>query len=217
MSTPVALDNRTSARPALRLVTDAPAAPAPAPTAERSLPAGTAPRGFALYVGFDEAKAAASGVSLGTIVEALRRDFGKPEPEVILTEILPSAIFLTQATLSFPENREAPIAADLHFQDAADIKVHAEFDWRPAAQQGWDIIVTTAGGELRLTDGGARLWRGRRCGRRRCCGWCRWPGRRARTTASGSRPRGNTLWAVSPQSSSRQMYVRTVSVRSPGS
>ncbi|MYM30970.1 Gfo/Idh/MocA family oxidoreductase [Duganella sp. CY15W] len=76
----------------------------------------------------------------------------------ILTEILPSAVFLTQATLAFPENREAPIAADLHFQDAADIKVHAEFDWRPAGQQGWDIIVTTAGGELRLTDGGARLW-----------------------------------------------------------
>ena len=40
---------------------------------ERNLPAGTAPRGFALYVGIDETKAAASGVNLGVLVEALRR------------------------------------------------------------------------------------------------------------------------------------------------
>ena len=60
----------------------APTAPAPtAPAAARpALPAGSAPRGFALYVGIDEAKAAAAGVSLGTLVEALRRTLGELAP-----------------------------------------------------------------------------------------------------------------------------------------
>jgi DNA-binding winged helix-turn-helix (wHTH) protein len=58
----------------------APAAETPSASA-RALPPGTAPRGFALYVGFDEAKAAASGVSLGVLVDALRRTLGELAPE----------------------------------------------------------------------------------------------------------------------------------------
>ncbi|GAD33800.1 response regulator [Microbacterium sp. TS-1] len=50
--------------------------PPPAPAAAAS----TAPRGFALYVGIDEAKAAADGVSLSTLVEALRRTLGEHAP-----------------------------------------------------------------------------------------------------------------------------------------
>ena len=50
--------------------------PPPAPAAATS----TAPRGFALYVGIDEAKAAADGVSLSTLVEALRRTLGDLAP-----------------------------------------------------------------------------------------------------------------------------------------
>lgn len=79
----------TTVRPALHLVPEhaAPAgAPAPAPAApsaaaQRNLPAGTTPRGFALYVGFDEAKAAASGVSLGVLVDALRQTLASLAPE----------------------------------------------------------------------------------------------------------------------------------------
>ena len=69
----------STTRPTLRLVTEAPAPAAPAP-AQRHLPPGTTPRGFALYVGFDEVKAAASGVSLGTIVDALRRTLADVAP-----------------------------------------------------------------------------------------------------------------------------------------
>jgi len=76
----------------------------------------------------------------------------------IVTEILPSLVFLSKATLEFPENRDAPIAADLHFRNAAGTAVHAEFDWRQTGKQSWDIVVTTAAGELKLSDGGARLW-----------------------------------------------------------
>jgi len=57
-----------------------PAAATPAAPARPALPAGTAPRGFALYVGIDEAKAAEAGVSLGTLVEALRRTLSKLAP-----------------------------------------------------------------------------------------------------------------------------------------
>lgn len=45
-----------------------------------SIPVGTAPRGFALYVGIDEAKAAADGVSLSTLVTALRQTLAELAP-----------------------------------------------------------------------------------------------------------------------------------------
>jgi D-galactose 1-dehydrogenase len=78
----------------------------------------------------------------------------------IVTEILPAPVFLASASLEFPENRDAPIAADLHFQDAGALRVHAEFDWRQTGKQSWDIIVETAKGQVKLSDGGARLWIG---------------------------------------------------------
>ena len=51
--------------------TVAPAAPASAPRL-RAVPAGTEARGFVLYVGIDDAKAAAAGTNLGAIVQALK-------------------------------------------------------------------------------------------------------------------------------------------------
>ena len=53
----------------------------PPPRGRAHLPAGTAPRGFALYVGIDEAKAAASGVNLGVLVDALRRTLAELAPD----------------------------------------------------------------------------------------------------------------------------------------
>lgn len=44
------------------------------------LPVGTAPRGFALYVGLDEVKAAIDGVSLPVLVDALRRTIADLAP-----------------------------------------------------------------------------------------------------------------------------------------
>lgn len=76
----------------------------------------------------------------------------------IVTEILPSALFLRQATLAIPANRDAPIAAGLRLQDASGLCVEAEFDWRQNGRQCWDIVVQSAAGELKIADGGARLW-----------------------------------------------------------
>lgn len=43
-----------------------------APQRNRGLPEGTEARGFALYVGLDEAKAAAAGTTLAAVVEQLK-------------------------------------------------------------------------------------------------------------------------------------------------
>ena len=68
----------------------------------------------------------------------------------ILTHILPAPVHLTAATLTFPENRQTPIAADLTFSG----NVTADFDWRQQGPQTWDIIVETPKGQLALRMGG---------------------------------------------------------------
>ena len=50
------------------------------PRPEAPAPSASAPRGFALYVGLDELKAELDGVSLGTIVDALRRTIADLAP-----------------------------------------------------------------------------------------------------------------------------------------
>lgn len=75
----------------------------------------------------------------------------------VLTEIHPRALHLTQAELTFPENRDTPIAADLRFADPEGADVTAVFDWRQEGPQTWDIRIETTGGAAVLSDGGARL------------------------------------------------------------
>ncbi len=71
----------------------------------------------------------------------------------ILTEILPAPVHLTAAELSFPANRQTPIAASLTFSGG----VTADFDWRQEGPQTWDIVVDTTHGQLALRMGGNRL------------------------------------------------------------
>lgn len=68
----------------------------------------------------------------------------------ILTEILPTPVHLTAGTLTFPENRQTPIAAALVFSG----NVSADFDWRQTGPQTWDIEVETPQGHLALRMGG---------------------------------------------------------------
>ncbi len=75
----------------------------------------------------------------------------------IVTRILPQLLFVTAAELCFPANRQAPIAARLSLSDAAGLPITAEFDFRQAGPQSWDIVVETDGGPLKLSAGGARL------------------------------------------------------------
>ena len=75
----------------------------------------------------------------------------------IVTRILPRPVFATEATLEFPENREAPIAASIRFTDGAGLDLAAEFDWRQTGPQSWDIAAATDAGEMVLSEGGAKL------------------------------------------------------------
>ncbi|HEX7848194.1 MAG TPA: Gfo/Idh/MocA family oxidoreductase [Sphingomonas sp.] len=75
----------------------------------------------------------------------------------IVTHILPRPFHLVDATLKFPENRAAPIAAELTFRDDRGVPIAMDLDWRQTGPQSWDIIVETDAGTLKLAEGGAVL------------------------------------------------------------
>lgn len=75
----------------------------------------------------------------------------------ILTAIMPEPVFVTRASLSFPANRQAPIAAALDLADGSGLPIHAELDFRQEGEQSWDIQVETEAGRLTLASGGATL------------------------------------------------------------
>jgi len=75
----------------------------------------------------------------------------------IATRILPRPFFLKEGVLRFPENRQAPVAADLVFQDVEGVRIDVGLDWLQTGPQTWDIRVETDGGTLVLSSGGARM------------------------------------------------------------
>ena len=74
----------------------------------------------------------------------------------IATHILPE-MRVAEATMSFPANRETPIAAQMRLTLEDGVSIDAEFDFRQTGQQTWMIVVETAGGLLELHDGGAAM------------------------------------------------------------
>ncbi|RST31643.1 gfo/Idh/MocA family oxidoreductase [Sphingomonas ginkgonis] len=84
--------------------------------------------------------------------------FGVFDPGInalsISTSILPMPLFIRQAKLLVPANRQQPIAVSLDFGD----NLSADFDFRERPDEHWVIEVDTADGEqLRLSEGGTRL------------------------------------------------------------
>jgi D-galactose 1-dehydrogenase len=87
--------------------------------------------------------------------------FGVLDPGInalsIATRILPSRLFVREATLSFPENKQTPIAARIAFEGEAG-RFGADMDWRHTEGERWTIRVETEGGTvIELLDGGARM------------------------------------------------------------
>ena len=76
----------------------------------------------------------------------------------VMTAILPRAVFLTKAQLSFPENRDTPIAAEMEFHDPEGARITAGFDWLEQGPPKWDISLKTDEGDALLSDGGAKLF-----------------------------------------------------------
>jgi predicted dehydrogenase len=87
--------------------------------------------------------------------------FGVLDPGInalsIATRILPSRLFVREAMLSFPENRQTPIAARIAFEGEAG-RFGADMDWRHSEGERWTIgIETEDGTTIELIDGGARM------------------------------------------------------------
>ena len=90
--------------------------------------------------------------------------FGVFDPGInafsIVTAIFPGSLFVRSAELSFPDNAQTPIAAEIDFaSDVADGPLSCSLDWRRTEGEEWTISArTTDGAELRLTEGGSRLF-----------------------------------------------------------
>ena len=87
--------------------------------------------------------------------------FGVFDPGInalsIATRILPMPLFVREAVLLFPENRQTPIAARIGFAGGPG-PLRADFDWRCSEGERWTIRVGTAeGGAIELREGGAKL------------------------------------------------------------
>lgn len=89
--------------------------------------------------------------------------FGVFDPGInafsIATRIFPGGLFVQSAELSFPENAQTPIAADIVLASPeADGPLTASLDWRRSEGEEWTIMVETSDGmRLRLEDGGSKL------------------------------------------------------------
>jgi len=89
--------------------------------------------------------------------------FGVFDPGInalsIATRIVPGPLFVREAELFVPANKQAPIAARLKlFSSETQADMPVTFDWRHAGDEAWTIDVRTADGtRLALTNGGAAL------------------------------------------------------------
>ncbi len=76
----------------------------------------------------------------------------------ILTHVIPESFHVESAHLYFPENKAAPIAAEIGFRTVTGEAVNGVFDWRIKGDEQWDIEIHTNQGVLGLTNGGSKLW-----------------------------------------------------------
>ncbi len=75
----------------------------------------------------------------------------------ILTEILQTPAYVRSSKLTFPENKAAPIAANLEFLTAGGVPIKLDLDWRQEGDEQWSIAVKTDEGPALLQNGGADL------------------------------------------------------------
>ena len=89
--------------------------------------------------------------------------FGVFDPGInafsIATKIFPGGLFVRDAVLSFPENAQTPIAAEVNFSSPeADGPLSASLDWRRGEGEEWTIAIEASDGtSVRLEEGGAKL------------------------------------------------------------
>jgi D-galactose 1-dehydrogenase len=75
----------------------------------------------------------------------------------ILTRIIPGALALRSADLSFPQNCATPIAVRLSLSDIQGVPVQVDLDFLQTGPQTWSIDIETDSGSLQLSLGGKTL------------------------------------------------------------
>lgn len=90
--------------------------------------------------------------------------FGVLDPGInalsIFVRIMPITPFVKSAELTYPSNRQTPIAAKLVFSDpeGSGAALFADFDWREKGEEKWHMTIELADGRpARLFKGGAAL------------------------------------------------------------
>lgn len=90
--------------------------------------------------------------------------FGVFDPGInafsILTEIMPFPVFIKEARILKPSNKQTAIAAFLTFGSACETETDwtAEFDWLQPGKPSWDIHIETEDGlRILLSNGGTHL------------------------------------------------------------
>ena len=86
---------------------------------------------------------------------------GRPNwVEPVFMKICPGAVFVRQAELQVPKNAQTPIVAAIELTSpAADGALNVSLDFRWSDEEEWTIeIVTADGANLRLENGGERLF-----------------------------------------------------------
>ncbi len=89
--------------------------------------------------------------------------FGVFDPGInalsIATRIFPGELFVRDAELMFPENKQTPIAAHLNFASSVSGgELTADFNWRHRGAEAWNITFQTDQSTLKLSEGGSRLF-----------------------------------------------------------
>jgi predicted dehydrogenase len=94
--------------------------------------------------------------------------FGVFDPGInafsIVTKIFPGALFVRSADLKFPSNSQTPIAGEIQFKSPVGSgPLTCSLDFRWGDEEEWTIDFETEDGtEIRLEQGGARLFVGRK-------------------------------------------------------
>ncbi len=92
--------------------------------------------------------------------------FGVFDPGInalsIAARIFPGELFVREAELIFPENKQAPIAARLRFASSSSGgELSADFNWNHQGKEEWNFHIRLSDGtELKLIEGGSRLFVG---------------------------------------------------------
>jgi D-galactose 1-dehydrogenase len=76
----------------------------------------------------------------------------------VLTKLFPNQLLLERADLSFPANRDAPIAASLKLSGQYGLLADIEFDFDQLGEQTWEITIAAGSETMRLTEGATRMF-----------------------------------------------------------